>query len=79
MEVLAVKLALQIFLKNQNFTSVYIQIDNIVALTYFKKMGRTKNYKMTILSKEILEMLISKQIIITVEYLPSSLNKLADL
>ena len=33
---------------------------------------------MTILSKEIWEMLISKQIMITVEYLPSSLNKVAD-
>ena len=30
------------------------------------------------LSKEIWEMLISKQIMITVEYLPSSLNKVAD-
>ena len=37
------------------------------------------NQKMTILSKEIWEMLISKQIMITVEYLPSSLNNVADL
>ena len=34
---------------------------------------------MTILSKEIWEILISKQIMITVEYQPSSLNKVADL
>ena len=45
----------------------------------FEKNGGTKNQKMTILSKEIWEMLISKQIMITVEYLPSSLSKVADL
>ena len=41
--------------------------------------GGTKNQKMTILSKEIWEILIPEQIIITVEYLPSSLNKVPDL
>ena len=79
LELLAVKLTLQTFLKSQNFTSIHIEMDNIVALTYLKKMGGTKNQKMTILSKEIWEMLISKQIMINVEYLPSSLNKVADL
>ena len=34
---------------------------------------------MTILSQKTWEILISEQIIITVEYLPSSLNKVADL
>ena len=79
LKLLAVKLALQTFLKSQNFTSIHIQMDNIVALTYLKKMGGTKNQKMTVLSKEIWETVISKQIIITVEYLPSSFNKVADL
>ena len=37
LELLAVKLALQTFLKSQNVTSVHIQIDNIVAVTYLKK------------------------------------------
>ena len=46
-----------------------------MALTYLKKMGGTKNQKLTILSKEIWEILISEQIMITEEYLPSSLNK----
>ena len=79
LELLAAKLALQTFLKRQNFTSIHMQMDNIVALAYLKKMEATKNQKMIILSKEIWEILISKQIIITVEYLPSSLNKVADL
>ena len=54
-------------------------MDNIVVLIYLKKMGGNKNQKMTILSKEIREMLTSKQIMITMEYLPSSLNKVTDL
>ena len=74
----AVKLVLQRFRNSQNFTSIHIQIDNIVALTYLKKLGGTKNHKMNILSKEICEILISEQIMITVEHLPSSLNKVVD-
>ena len=42
LELLAVKLALQTFLKSQNFTSIHIQMDNIVALTYLKKMGEPR-------------------------------------
>ena len=61
------------------FTSVHIQMGNIVALTYLKKLEVTKNQKITILSKEIWETLISEQIMIIVESLPSSLNEVADL
>ena len=43
LELLAVKLALQTFLKSQNFTSIHIQMDNIVALTYLKRMGGSTN------------------------------------
>ena len=39
LELLAVNLALQTFLKSQNFTSIDIQMDNIVDLTYLKKIG----------------------------------------
>ena len=42
LELLAVKLALQTPLKSQNFTSVHIQMDNIVALTFLKKTGGNK-------------------------------------
>ena len=65
LELLAVNLTLQTFLKSQNFTSIDIQMDNIVDLTYLKKMGGTKNQKTATLLKEIIwEMLISKQIMI---------------
>ena len=33
-ELLAVKLALQTFVKSHKFTSIHIQMDKIVALTY---------------------------------------------
>ena len=75
LELLVLKLALQTFLRSQNFTSIHIQMDNIVSLTYLKKMGGTKNQKMTILSKEIWEISIPKQIMITVEYLPALSTK----
>ena len=45
----------------------------------FEKNGGTKNQKITILSKEIWEILILEQIMITVEYLPTSLDKVVDL
>ena len=47
------------------FNSIHIQMDNIVTLTYLKKI--IKHQKMTILSKEIWKILISVQIMITVE------------
>ena len=53
---------------------IHIQMHNIVALTYLKNMEEIKSQKITILSKEIWEILISKQIMITVEYLLSSIG-----
>ena len=44
-----------------------------------KDGGGTENQKMTILSQKTWEILISEQIIIIVEYLPSPPNKVADL
>ena len=75
MELLAVKIDLQTFLKSQNFTSIPIQMYKIEALTYLRKTKGTKNQKMTILSKEIWEMLISEQIMITMKYYPAHSTK----
>ena len=43
LELLALKLALETFLKAQEIESLHIQEDNIVALTYLLKMRCTKN------------------------------------
>ena len=71
LKLLTVKLSFQIFSKYQKMTSVHIQMDNILALTYLK------NRKMTKIKNETWEHLISNGITITVEYLLSALNKLA--
>ena len=60
LELLALKLALETFLKAQQIKSLHIQMDNIVALTYFLKMGGTKNLQMVCLFKQIWELLLRK-------------------
>ena len=45
LELLALKLALKPLLKAHEIESMHIQMSNIVALTYFLKMGATKIYK----------------------------------
>ena len=44
LELLALKLALEIFLTAQEIKSWHVQIDNILALTYFVKIEGTKIY-----------------------------------
>ena len=54
-------------------------MDNIVVLTYFLKIGGTKNLQMICLAKQIWKLLLRKKVTITAEYLPSVLNKHADI
>ena len=79
LELLALKLGLETILKAQEIKPLQIQMDNLVALAYFLKMGATKNLQMVCLSKQILQLLLSKKVIVTAEYLPSTLNKHADI
>ena len=58
--------------------SIHIQMDSIVALSYLVKMGGTRNKSLTVLSKEIWDYLLSKEITITAEYLAGLLNVEAD-
>ena len=58
--------------------SIHIQMENTSALSYLVKMGGTQNQVMLDLSKEIWAYLIKHKITITVEYLPSKLNFIAD-
>ena len=59
--------------------SIHIQLDSIVALSYLVKMEGTRNKSLTVLSKEIWDYLLSKEITITGEYLPGLLNVEADI
>lgn len=65
-------------LENTFSLSIHIQMDNITALCYFKKMGGTRCQIITEISKEILKYLLDHQITITMEYLPGVLNIIAD-
>ena len=53
LELFALKLALETFLKAQETKLLHIQMKNIVVLTYFLKMEGTKNLQMVYLSKQI--------------------------
>ena len=78
LELLAVKLALVAFTKNQNLKSVHFQIDNTTVLSYLLKIAGTRNHSLIQLSKDIWSILLTKEITITAEYLPSLLNVVAD-
>ena len=55
LEIKAVKLALLSLTECKNVQRVHIQMNNIVALTYLLRMGRTSNKEILDLSKEIWE------------------------
>ena len=69
-------LTLQTIKKFQNPKSIHLKIDNTSALSYIVKMEDTQNLGMIGLAKEIWD--LTSQTTITVEYLPSRLNKVAD-
>ena len=58
--------------------SIHIHINSIVAFSYLVKMGCTRNKLMIVLSKEIWDYLLRKEIRITSEYFPGLLNVEAD-
>ena len=57
---------------------IHVQVDNKVALAYFLKMCGTRSPQLLKISKSIWNYLLSHQITITAEYLPSRLNVRAD-
>ena len=71
LELLAVKLALQAF---QNFTSHLNKI-----YIFERNGGNQESENDYTLKRDLALILISEQIMITVEYLPNTLNKVADL
>ena len=80
LEITAARLALQIFGKNQNFTSIHIHMDNIVTFTYLKRNGEVvQESESDYTVKRDLGNINFKTNMITLEYLPSSPNKLPEL
>ena len=63
LELRAVKYAILTFSRlNLKAQPIHIQMDSIVSLSYLVKMGGTRNKSLTVLSKEIWEYLLSKEI-----------------
>ena len=78
-EMIAADLAVRTFSKlHPSAKSIHLKIDNITALAYIMKMGGTKNTDLIKRSKSLWEYLLSWQITLTAEYLPSILNVEAD-
>ena len=78
LELLAIKLALLTFSKKFNLKSVHFQVDDMIALSYLMKIEGTQNKEMIFISKEIWEFTMSKEIMLTAEYLPGRLNVRVD-
>ena len=78
LELMAVELAVHTFLRDKYNITVHLQVDNMTALSYVAKMGGTKCHVLVVIAKRIWEFLTSRQIMITVEYIPSILNVTAD-
>ena len=78
LELIAAKFAIPTFTKEQSNIAIHLQIDNKTALSYVLKMGGTHNRELLHISKSIWSYLLSKQIAMSAEYLPSALNVHAD-
>ena len=78
LEIIAAKFAILTFTKKQSNIAIHLQIDNKTALSYSLKMGGTHNRECFPISKSIWSYLLTKQIAISAEDLPSALNVHAD-
>ena len=78
LELIAAELGLKSFLKGRFNTAVHLKVDNTTALSYLSKMGGTGNELMIDITKRIWSFLLEKNMSLTVEYVPSKLNVVAD-
>ena len=78
LELRAAQLIIKTFTQTREVTSIYLQMDNMTALSYIAKMGGTKNSQLIAISQEIWNYLIKKNITISLEHLPGLLNVIAD-
>ena len=78
LELIAAEFEILTFTKGKSNIATQLQIDNKTALSYLLKMGGTHNKELLHISKSIWSYLLSKQIAMSAEYLPSALNVHAD-
>ena len=78
LKLIAAKFAILTFTKGQSNIAIHLQIDNKTGLSYLLKMEGTHDRELLHISKSIWSYLLSKQIAMSAEYLPSALNVHAD-
>ena len=70
--------AVKSFTREKTNIHVHIRVDNRTTMSQINKMGGTRSEKLFQITREFWQFCISKQIILTAEYLPGSLNQNAD-
>ena len=79
LELKAAKFAILTFTRmHASVQSIHLWLNNVAALSYLIKTGGTHNKVLSDISRKIWDYLPGKGITITVEYLPSALNKEAN-
>ena len=71
-------LAIQAFLKNQSNLAVKLRLDNTTAVTYVNNQGGTRSPSLTLLTLELWNWCLQRNILITAEHLPGVSIVLAD-
>ena len=78
LEMIAAELAIKTFTKGKEVKSIHLRVDNTTALHYIANKGGTKSEDLIAIAKRIWQYLLSRGITLTVEYVPSKLNVMAD-
>ena len=70
--------ALRSFAQNLRNVHIHLKLDNRTAVAYIQKMGGTRSVQMLPTTQEIWQFCLDREIFLTAEYLPGSLNTEAD-
>ena len=70
--------ALKAFVKTDKINYVHLRVDNTTTVAQINTMGGTRSQKLFMITRELWQYCISKQIIVTAEHLPGVLNEIAD-
>lgn len=78
LELLAATLIVKAFAKNKSRISILLRIDNTTAVAYINHLGGTISRDLVKLTKNLWMWCLERNIHITVQHLPGSLNTIAD-
>ena len=78
LELKAAELAVRTLARNKTALHIHLKMDNITALSHINKLGGTRSQRLTEITKSLWEFCLKKKIHLTAEYLPGSMNIIAD-